>query len=151
MNFSWKKTLALGCMAACLGGASLARANGPRAHGRGVPGFGMGRGLHRMLRAMNLTEAQEIALVKASRGVREEGRRLIKDHRAQAKSLVAAVVEDRVDGDAMHAKLDEMAAQRVALAHEAVDAFLSIEQTLTPEQRSQLQDKVDRWLNREMR
>jgi len=151
MNFNWRKTLALGCTAACLGGASLAWAHGPRAHGRGGHGFGMGRGLHRMLRAMDLSEDQEVALVRASRELREEGQRLMTAHRAEAQALAEAVAEDRVDGAAMHAKLDAMAAERVALGHKAVDVFLSIEQTLSPEQRSQLQDKVERWLNHEMR
>ncbi|MEM1025490.1 MAG: periplasmic heavy metal sensor [Myxococcota bacterium] len=151
--FSWKKTLVLGCTAAFLGTASWAWAHGPRgvgAMGGGGPG-GLGRGLHRMLRAMDLTEAQEVELVKASRPLREEGRRMMETHREQAKELARAVGENRVDGASIHASLDEMAAQRLALAHKAVDVFLSVEQTLSQEQRAQLQDKVERWLSREIR
>jgi Spy/CpxP family protein refolding chaperone len=132
--------------ALALGTAAYA---GHRGGGFG-PG-GRGFGVHRIVRSLDLTEAQEVLAVRLMRQLREERRAMRASHLAELQSLKAEVASSQPDAERLHALLDQMAKERTQFAHEAVDKFLELHATLSAEQRAELVGKIEKMEERRRR
>ncbi len=142
------KLLAAGCLGTALGIGGWAFAQGPLGT-HGGPGRGLGGfGFHRVLRQLDLTEEQEVMAVRLTRNIREQREQRKEAHKARLREVTTMVASGTVDQERMHALVDELSAERTAVAHRAVDAFLELEKTFTPEQRTQLQEIMTRWMER---
>ncbi len=103
-------------------------------------GFGRGGGfpLMRIMRHLDLTEEQEIQAVKIRRAMREKRKAAREQRRATLSQVHAELGKETPDPQILHAAIDQAAAQMTAGMHEAVDQFLTLHQTFTPEQREEL-------------
>lgn len=144
---SWKNGLVLGVAALTLGTAGWALA-GPHGHHGGRGGPGVGRALHRLIRVVDLTEEQEVMAVRLSRSIREDAEAARKEHRAKMIAIARKVAGGETDPGELHALVDSLGQARNAMGHRVVDAFLQLEGTFTDAQREELEDVVDRWLER---
>ena len=64
------------------------------------------------------------------------------EHREMLEAIASAVETNSTDTTAIDQMIDERAARRTALAHEAVTAAKNINAILTPEQRTELASKI---------
>lgn len=115
---------------------------GHRGGGFGPGGHGFG--LHRVVRALDLTEEQEVLAVRLMRQLREERDAMRASHQAELQTLKAEVASEQPDAERLHALLDQMAKERTQLAHRAVDRFLELHATLSAEQRAELVSKIEK-------
>jgi protein CpxP len=67
------------------------------------------------------------------------------DRQATHQALLDAWKADAPDKAALHALVDQRAAEMTAMAHEAVDAAVQVHDTLTPDQRAKVTRKLERW------
>lgn len=130
-----------------LGGATLALALGvgAAAHASHRGGGGLhGLGFHRVLHDLDLTEDQEVMAVRLVRATREARRALREGQAARRATVEAQLASDTPDAARLHAMVDEVADERVALIHATIDRFLELHATMTPEQREQLVATIER-------
>lgn len=136
------RALALGAFAAITVVGAAAAWAGP---GHGGPGGGMWMGrLQRMIQHLDLSEEQEVQAVRLFRGVREKAEATREQHKANRQRVAEELAKPEPDARALHAMLDEMAQARTQIGHEAIDAFLQLHATLTPEQRFELKELMER-------
>jgi Spy/CpxP family protein refolding chaperone len=146
---NWRmRLLTLGCVGAALGTGGWALAHGPHGPHRWGGGGGPGFGLHRLVRHLDLTEEQEVLAVRVTRTLREDRKDMKDKHEARVREITEMLNQGTLEGARMHALVDEMAAERTAMAHRAVDAFLELEKTFTDDQRAQMREVLGRWTER---
>lgn len=102
-----------------------------------------GKNLMRLFRGLDLTEAQEIALVKARRKLREDAPKNDQGA-ADKKTLVDQLKSGSPDKTVLYGLADARAERKKARAHAQIDAFLSVYATLSPEQKQQLAERAER-------
>lgn len=122
-----------------LGGVALARPGGPGHHGRGGP-----MKMLRLMEGLDLTEQQELELVRIRRALREERRAARAEMQARVKALVAELDQETPNPQLFHAFIDDVSARRTKAMHDTVDRFLKLHATLTPAQRAELSEKLER-------
>ena len=134
-NKGWWATGALVGLLA-IGGTATAQGFG-RGHGGGFP-------LMRVLRHLDLTEAQEVQAVRMRRALREQRKAARKEMEAAIDKAKAELAKSNPDPQVLHAAVDEAAAQMQKGLHMAVDQFLELHKTFTPEQRERMVKVMDR-------
>jgi Spy/CpxP family protein refolding chaperone len=141
------RTLVFGLGMASLGmvgGAGLtafANPGGPGAHGP-RPGMEMpGMRLVHGMSKLDLTESQQDMIDDLREDMRGEMKAMHAERKGERQSMKDAVLsEGEVDRAALHADLDEGAAEKLALAHTFLDRVLDIRDTLSPEQLAELRE-----------
>lgn len=127
--------MALGALGATAGSA-LAR---PGSHHGGPPVMKLGK----LIASLDLTEAQEAALLDLREDLFAEYKATRSDHKDELEAIVSGIKTDTVDREAVHALIDTAAAERTALAHQATDRVLDLYDTLSPEQKVKLRERLD--------
>lgn len=128
-------------------------------HGRGHRGGCMGRHgkmgrrggqmrpgaakLMRLFRGMDLTEAQDIALLKARRSLRQSQMPKAELQAANQKTLVEQLKSGAPDKSVLYGLVDARAARKTARERAQVDAFLSVYATLTPAQKQLVAQRAE--------
>lgn len=144
-----RRILMLGALvgAMALGGAAFAHPGG----GGKARGMRAGGPAAKMLRAMgdlDLSEAQEVQLVRIRRELRKEHKALRTSMKEDRKTAFAEMKKDSPNPQLLHDMLDRHAAARTALAHKALDRALTFHRNLTPAQKAQLTEKMQRFEKR---
>lgn len=115
---------------------------GPGGHGGPGGGAWLGRGLDRMLDGVNATEAQRTQI----RQIAEAARTDLQAQRAAAAPLrdqaMTAFTQPNVDANQVEAVRRQMLAQHDATSRRISQAMLDISRVLTPEQRTQLAQRM---------
>lgn len=148
-KFRRRMMLASAALAGAVGLAGVAQA-GPWGHHRGGPGGGGGlmRGLMHMIDELDLSEQQELELVRIRRSARSERKAMHEAMQADVDALIEMLGDGEVDKDAVHARIDAMMARASGRAHAMADRALAFHTTLSPEQKQKLAkglaDKRDR-------
>ena len=137
-NKGW---LAAGALVGVLAIGGSATAHG---FGRGGHGFPM----MRVLRHLDLTEAQEIQAVKIRRALRAQHKAARAQMDATMNNVRAELGKANPNAQVLHGAVDQAMDQMKAGLHTAVDQFLVLHQTLTPEQRAKLIQAMDRMKKR---
>lgn len=96
------------------------------------------------MKLLDATEDQQARLKPLVDDVLAEGVAFMKTHGDLRDSLLAQWSAKRPDAEAVHAAIDARIEEMRALAHKAADAAISAHEVLTPEQRQQIADRVDR-------
>lgn len=109
----------------------------------GPPGFGPGPEMLEILRQLDLTPEQRLAL----RSLREAHQAEREAHRAEREETMAffkaQLLSDTPDAAALHAKIDEKSIDAIERAHAHLDAVLEVHAVLTPVQRQQVADALE--------
>jgi Spy/CpxP family protein refolding chaperone len=103
-------------------------------HSAGQPGMR----LFRLLEDLQLTEAQEVELVRIRRRLKEEVKQIRKGAHSGLTTLTAELEKPKPDPAAFHREVDQKMAAMTVLANKAVDEFLGFHSRLTPEQKTKL-------------
>ena len=116
-------------------------------------GFGRGGGfpMMKMLRHLDLTEEQEIQAVKIRRAMREQRKAARMQMKTAMEQAQLELAKDNPDPQVLHAAVDKAAEQMKASMHTAVDQFLALHKTFTPEQREELSRMMERMKERRER
>lgn len=135
------RTLVFGLGMATLGmvgGATLTAIAGPGARGgMHMPGMQLAHGMARL----DLSDAQEQMLDDLRTDTMAEMRAMHQDKKRGKRAMVETVLTDgEVDRTALHTDLDEVAAEKLALAHTFLDRVLDVRDTLTPDQLAELRE-----------
>lgn len=135
---------AVAVLTGALGLAGLAQA-GPFGGGHGHPGGGFfGRGLARLMDRLDLTEAQEVAAVRMRRSLREEGRTLRQQNRADVQAMMVELKNETPNPEAVHARIDATLTRMRERAHRVADEVLRFHATLDADQKAELAKAIDR-------
>ena len=116
-------------------------------------GFGRGGGfpLMRIMRHLDLTEEQEIQAVKIRRAMREKRKAARQEMQATMDRVRLELTKENPDPQVLHGAVDQAAAQMTAGMHEAVDQFMTMHKTFSPEQREKLIQVMDKMKQRHER
>ncbi|MEL7371440.1 MAG: periplasmic heavy metal sensor [Myxococcota bacterium] len=115
---------------------------------------GFGRGgfpMMRVLRHLDLSESQEIQAVKMRRAMREQRKAARDAMDSSMQQVKAELQKENPDPQTLHAAVDAAADQMRQGLHTAVDQFLELHKTFTPEQRAKLGDVMDKMKRRHQR
>jgi Spy/CpxP family protein refolding chaperone len=132
------------------GGTTMAMAGGHGSHwghgghgGQGAQGgWLMGRGLDRMLDAVNATEAQRTQIRQIAASARADLQAQRETRRSLRDRAMSAFVAPNVDAREVEAIRQQMLAQHDARSRRLTQAMLDASQVLTPEQRVQLAERM---------
>lgn len=130
-----------------LGGVAMARPGGPGGH-RGMREGGPAMRLLRAMEDLDLSEQQEVQLVRIKRELRKENKDLRTAMRADGQATFTELQKETPNAQRLHEMLDRHTAARTAAMHKALDKVLAFHATLTPAQRTQLQEKLQRFQKR---
>lgn len=134
-----KKITIAALLVGALGFAGAAQAR----PGHGRCGGPKGPHLLGMFRGLELTEAQEIALVRARRSLRS----LHESHRAEGKAaaetMLTQLKAETPSKDALYALADQRSASMNSDSRAEIDAFLSVYATLSAEQKTKLTTRME--------
>lgn len=122
-------------------------AGGPGPHG-GPGGFLMGRGLEHMLDEIDATDAQraQIEAIKERLVAAQQARA---DERQEGpRALVEFWKQENPDAAQVHAKIDEKFEAHRAAAYQMADAMIEVHHILTPEQRAEVAQLVEKRMAR---
>jgi Spy/CpxP family protein refolding chaperone len=133
-------------VAVALAGASLTAVAGPgrghHGHHAGAMMGGSPRHIERMLDVVNATEAQRTEV----RRIAEAAAADLKDRRAAGRSLrqqqMELFTQPTVDANAVEALRRQMLAEHDQTSQRMTQAMLDISRVLTPEQRTQMAEKM---------
>ncbi len=115
--------------------------HGPHMRGPRMPGQRFAMAVARL----DLTEDQQALLDELKDDTRAEMEALRESHEGEMDGLKEQLLGDgAVDRAALHAMLDQHAADRLAAAHGFLDKVLDIQATLTPEQKAELKAMSDK-------
>ena len=129
---------ALASLVVVVGATTIASAHGgPGARG----GFGAMR-LMRFIHDLDLTEAQEVKVVRLRRQLRETHQAQREAMRSDMDAVMSELEKPTPDRAAIRATVDRALERMRTNAYQAVDAFLDLHATLTPEQRAQIKTRV---------
>jgi len=110
--------------------------HGPRA-GMHMPGMKLAHGMAKL----DLSDAQEQMLEDLRADTKAEFRAMHEEKKGGKEAMADAVLaEGKVDREALHADLDEAAAEKLAMAHTFLDRVLDVRDTLTPDQLGELRE-----------
>lgn len=151
---TWKKILGGTAALVVLGGSvAVLTGFGPGGCGRGHHGRGRdpaamaafveGR-LGDALDEVEATPAQQERIQSIVKGLLADGQQLRQGHDATRAELLALWKSETPDAPKLHALVDARSAEMTAFAHRAADAAMEIHATLTPEQRAELTEKLER-------
>lgn len=128
-------------------------------HGYGHHGYvdddgetwGPGAGMAALADDLNLDDAQRDKLT-ALRDAMRELRRDMWEHRGQRMhELMELAADEDVDRDAIHARIEERAAEMTRSMHQMADLALDFRDSLSPEQRAAFREHIEeRWSGRGM-
>jgi periplasmic protein CpxP/Spy len=90
------------------------------------------------------TDAQRATVHAAKDRVLEKVKALRGDRRQMHEELLAAWKSDSADKAKLHALVDQRIEEMRAVGHEAVDAAAEVHDALTPEQRQQVAERMER-------
>ena len=131
--------LAIGALVGSVGLASEASAHNGCSGGRGD--FGA-RKLLRLMHDIDLTEEQELKAVR----LRRQLRKMHKANRAAMRSDMDAMMSElekpNPDSAVIRGTVERAMERMQKGAQQAVDAFLELHATLTPEQRAEVRERV---------
>lgn len=127
------------------GGGGPCPQGGP---GGGGPGGGVGMGgmggpglrLFRLIRDLDLTEEQEVALVKLRRSLKDERSALRETADEDAKVLAAELAKATPNANEINRLIEKRSQALTKMAKDAAEKFLAFHQTLTPAQRKTLSE-----------
>jgi len=143
----WFKRIGIGLLG-LTGIASLAAfRGGPGIHGHGPGGF-FGARMEEMLDDVDATAEQREKVHAIAERLREKGKALRSGHAAEREQLVAQWEAGTLDRAAIVAHMDARAEQMKAFGHEVADAMVEVQNTLTPEQRTEIAKKMRRHMER---
>jgi Spy/CpxP family protein refolding chaperone len=145
-------TMALGGVAlaqpgpgACQGGGDCMGQGPGRGHGgrHGGPG-GMGPAgkLLRLMETLDLTEQQEVALVRLRRELREEGKANFEARKADRVAMAAELAKATPNAAVFHQHLDQRLERQRVQGHAMIDKVLKFHATLSPEQKQALAERL---------
>lgn len=132
-----------------LAGAAIAHPGGGRGRGPGGGPFGMK--LMRLVHKLDLTEEQEVKAVRLRRQLREEHKASKLDRKQLMTDVAAELKKPQPDAQKLHGIADQMLARMNKMTHSAIDKFLELHATLTPDQRAELADGMERRAKRKGR
>lgn len=122
------------------GGAMAMQAGmGPGGHGGGM---WMGRGLDRLLDGVKATDDQRTRIRAIADAARRDLQSQRQDHRALRDQAMSAFTQSTVDAAQVEAVRRQMLSQHDAATKRMSQAMVEIAQVLTPEQRSQLAQRM---------
>ncbi len=121
-----------------LGGTAAAKGFG---HGGGFP-------MMRILRHLDLTEEQEVQAVKLRRAMREQRKAARQQMKDTMDRVRLELAKAEPDPQVLHAAVDAATEQMKASMHGAVDQFLTLHKTFTPEQREELSRMMEKMKER---
>lgn len=140
-----RRFFALALIPAGLAAGAVAFARGPHgAHpGAGHGPFGPGARFLHMVAELDLSPAQEAKVAAIRDAARAELRAGAAAHVADGDALVQAVRAGRLTRAEVHAKVQQRAEEREAMAHDFADQLFDLYETLTPAQRAALADEME--------
>lgn len=144
MKTKTNKWILLGALAGALafGGVASAHPGGGGGHrGKGMGG-GPAKKMLRLMSSLDLTEQQEVQLVRIKREMRKEMKDLRMATRADRKAAFEELSKDDPNAQRFHDMIDRHSKARVALMHKAIDRVMAFQRTLTPAQKQELQKKL---------
>ncbi len=135
-----------------LGGVAFAGPGGGSCDGNGRNGRGGGHGpgmkMMRMMGSLDLTEDQEVQLVRIRRALREERKALKATRKTDRAAMKAEMAKETPNAQVLHQLLDKRMNMKRSIAHSAIDKMLAFRATLTPDQKAQLQQRMDKMKER---
>ncbi len=90
------------------------------------------------------TDAQSKKIHAIKARLLQEGMALKKQHRAVRKAMRAELAKANPDAKTLHRLVDQQRDRMSTLAHKATDAVLQVHAILTPAQRAQLLERIDK-------
>lgn len=100
------------------------------------------RGLHRLLRGLNLTQTQTVQATALFYPVRQNAQALRRERQTLRAAWAEELAKAEPDRERLHQMVDEMMDARRQVGHEALDALLELHGSFTPEQRAELQMRL---------
>lgn len=135
--------LTVGLLAGALALAGYAEA---RPGHRG--GHGHGRGPQKMffkaMERLDLTESQEVELVRMRRTLREESKGMREQMRASHRTLMAEMKKDTPNREEIKAIVKSGAAQRAQMAERFIDKALDFHALLSADQKAKLAEMIEK-------
>lgn len=129
------------------GGGPGCDGSGPGGGRGGGPGGQGGKGpgamMMRMFNGLDLTEAQEVQLVRIRRELRAEREAMQATRQADRAAMQAELSKDTPDAAVLHQLADKRLEHQRAKSHAMIDKMLAFRATLSPEQKAQLTKKME--------
>lgn len=94
------------------------------------------------LKKIGATEEQRAKIAVVTDRIFSEGSELHKNNQGLGKKIVACLLLDKPNKEWLHQTVDEKAKEFTAFAHRTVDNLLEASATLTPEQRAELNRRL---------
>jgi len=128
-----KRTLLVAAVASTLAisGVALADPGGP---------FKLGRFFH----GLNLTESQEDAAIAVKKDIMKEGKKVREAAMESLDDVAAEVRKPKPDAAKLHHLADQRIDEVRKVVHFAIDRFLTFHQVLTPEQKNELAEHMEK-------
>ncbi|MEM6730695.1 MAG: Spy/CpxP family protein refolding chaperone [Myxococcota bacterium] len=95
-----------------------------------------------VLDEIDATERQTDEINRVVDGLISDALPMIEEHKRTKGEFRELFFSESPDAEAVHAAIDERIAKFSSLAHKAADAALEVHETLTPEQRGELQEML---------
>ncbi len=134
-------------VAAGLMAATTAFAHGGPKDGRRGGGQMTGRML-KLFESLELTENQEVQLVRVRRAIRENRKASRVAMKKEKTAIAAEMKKATPDAARIHQAIDALTTRKQSDAHFAVDKLLEFHALLTAEQKQKLADRVDSFQSR---
>lgn len=97
-----------------------------------------GMGLMRLLSRMDLTEQQEVKAVRLRRAMADEAEQSRKEVHQLVATAIPELEKAQPDARKLHGLVDQISEKMSKVAHSAIDKYLELHATFTPEQRQTL-------------
>lgn len=125
--------LGAGALIATLGfaGTAIARPGGMGGH---FPGMG----LMRLIGRLDLTEQQELKAVRLRRAMADEAEQNRKEIHNAIGAVIPELEKAQPDARKLHGVVDQISERMAKMAHGAIDRYLELHATFSPEQRQTL-------------
>lgn len=124
-----------------VGGLALAGPDGGHHQRRG--GHGPGHAFMKVVKDLDLTEAQRTQIREIVSEGREDRRGDKDERKAHMAAFKAELLSDAPNTKTLHQMADDAQAARQAKMHERIDDMVAVSQILTPEQRAQASERMD--------
>lgn len=103
---------------------------------------GPGMALMRVFGDLDLTEQQELKAIRIRRSLKEQAQASHEEMRGQFDAVIGELQKPNPDATKLHSIVDEAIKRMQKIAHSAVDQYLDLHQTLSPEQRATLIERL---------
>ncbi len=122
-----------------LGGVALAEGGGPKGWGHGrMPGMALMRAMERL----DLSDQQELQLIKIRKNLHQQGKEARQDMAASVSQVLDEIEKPNPDAQRIHGIADQAIQRFSKIVHSGIDQLLAFHQTLSPDQRSTLVQTV---------